>query len=252
MKKNTNKKGIDYWLLTLMAQGADLSDLTNCIMNGELAGELDENDAAHVEHSERVDLDCLVSSNDKQIKYITYGYVNNVYTTYQVLCTYCGTDRIAKDGTRKGDIKFKCKNEACEAKYFYLNGFVNSRPNIIRKSLAVWLCQKGFPQRYIAYICGVNPTTIFNWEIEYYDKIFSDAGVGLTGKDYLNGIVNSCHDDVKKSVAIGLTQNGFPHRYVAHIFGVHPKTIFSWEKEHDEQISRMQEPAEQMMFENHQ
>ena len=110
-----------------------------------------------------IDQDTLISSDKNQKSYITYGYINDVYREYQILCPSCNSDKISQDGSKNGDIKFKCKNKNCGTKYFYLKPFVHKKVTEEKKLIASWLSHNNFPQKYIAQICGVHSTTIKNW-----------------------------------------------------------------------------------------
>jgi transposase-like protein len=169
MKRKERIKDIDFWLYSAMACGIDLTQLLNEIMAEEPHDILNE-ELAQETSGELVDIENLISSDDKQIKYIAQGYVNDEYCEYQILCPSCKSDKIAQWGSRNGRVKFKCKNKECDKKYFYLDCFVNTRLDDIIKPVAIWLAENGYPQDYIARVCGVRPTTINNWIKENHQQ----------------------------------------------------------------------------------
>lgn len=179
-KLSKSKRGIDFWLHTLMTLGANPTDLVNKIMTGELSNDSEENNLIEEVSGERVDIENLASLNKKQIIYVAEGYIDDEWNQYQILCPRCSSDRIAQAGSKNGDIKFKCRNKDCNKKYFYLTSFVNSRVEEIVKPVAILLVKNYFPQRKIPQICGVTPTTIKNW-IKEYDKMSSEEKAAFWG-----------------------------------------------------------------------
>ena len=173
-KKQGIGNAIEQYLYTLVACGENLEDVVDELMNAEPYYFLNNEGSTQDIQDNKMDLEKLISSDSKQIKYIAEGYINDVWNEYQILCPTCNTDRIAQDGSKNGDIKFKCKNESCETKYFYLTPFVNNKIEEVTKFVAVWLTLNYYPQNFIAKICGVHPTTVYNWLFQY-DK-FRDFG----------------------------------------------------------------------------
>ena len=153
-------------VIYIIACGADLSYLEDAIMNAEQYHD-EKEDISHDMGCEIIDAKNLVSSDDKQKKYVGYGYVNDEYCEYQILCPKCRSDKIAQNGSKNGDVKFRCKNKDCGKKYFYLKPTINKYINEEVKFAAVWLAKNRYPQNYIATICGVQPTTITKWVKEY-------------------------------------------------------------------------------------